>query len=95
MESKFNPSGGTRAAFELAIRRALNDMTDDEIRSAIGTEMSQRQAADLEIDTIFSAAIARIGADLTLKADQEDYVALEARVAALEEIIINGGGSNA
>lgn len=78
MNEKFNPAQATRAMFTEAITRALNDMTDTEIETlvqqAVGSEMSQRQMADLALESTFSAAIATIRSEMTQKASTESLL---------------------
>lgn len=88
-DDRFNPASATREMFTQAINRALNDMTDAEIRayvqSAVGTEMSQRQMADLNLQTTIESAISSIRSEMTHKASTSDVTAAVGEEAAARQ----------
>ena len=88
-DEKFNPASATREIFTQAINRALNDMTDAQIeslvQSAVGTEMSQRQMADLNLQSALESSVSAIRSELTLKASTSDVTAAVADEAAARQ----------
>ena len=88
-DEKFNPASATREIFTQAINRALNDMTDAQIealvQSAVGTEMSQRQMADLNLQSALETAVSAIRSELTQKASTSDVTAAVADEAAARQ----------
>ena len=88
-DEKFNPASATREIFTQAINRALNDMTDAQIealvQSAVGTEMSQRQMADLNLQSALETAVSAIRSEMTQKASTSDVTAAVADEAAARQ----------
>lgn len=88
-DEKFNPASATREIFTQAINRALNDMTDAQIealvQSAVGTEMSQRQMADLNLQTAIESSVSAIRSEMTQKASTSDVTAAVADEAAARQ----------
>lgn len=88
-DEKFNPASATREIFTQAINRALNDMTDAQIeslvRSAVGTEMSQRQMADLNLQSAIETAVSAIRSEMTQKADTSAVTTAVADEAAARQ----------
>jgi len=88
-DDRFNPASATREMFTEAITRALGDMTDAEIeslvQSAVGTEMSQRQMADLNLQSALESSVSAIRSELTLKASTSDVTAAVADEAAARQ----------
>lgn len=88
-DDRFNPASATREMFAEAITRALGDMTDEEIRayvqSAVGTEMSQRQMADLNLQTAIESSVSSIRSEMTHKASTSDVTAAVGEEAAARQ----------
>ena len=88
-DEKFNPASASREIFTQVVNRALNDMTDAQIealvQSAVGTEMSQRQMADLNLQSALETAVSAIRSEMTHKASTSDVTAAVADEAAARQ----------
>lgn len=88
-DDRFNPASATREMFTEAITRALGDMTDAQIealvQSAVGTEMSQRQMADLNLQASLESSVSAIRSELTQKADTSAVTTAVADEAAARQ----------
>ena len=88
-DDRFNPASASRDMFTEAITRALGDMTDAQIealvQSAVGTEMSQRQMADLNLQSALETAVSAIRSEMTQKASTSDVTAAVADEAAARQ----------
>ncbi len=88
-DERFNPAAATREMFTQAIERAMNDMTDAQIETlvqgAVGSEMSQRQMADLKLQTSLETAVSAIRSELALKADKSAITAAVADEASARQ----------
>lgn len=88
-DDRFNPASASREMFTQAISRALNDMTDAQIealvQSMVGTEMSQRQMADLNLQASLESSVSAIRSEMTQKASTSDVTAAVADEAAARQ----------
>lgn len=88
-DDRFNPASASRDMFTEAITRALGDMTDAQIealvQSAVGTEMSQRQMADLNLQTAIESSVSAIRSEMTQKADTSAVTTAVADEAAARQ----------